>query len=52
MLLLKKNFAEPKLEKKVPPKIYFLFLTFRLSGKNTSYFEQLKLSYNKTRDNF
>ena len=52
MLLLKKKkkFAEPKIEKKKSPKIFFLFLTFRLSGEKI-YFEQLKLSYNETREN-
>ena len=52
MLLLKKYFAEPKIKRKKSKKFFFLFLTFRLSGEKISHFEQLKLSYNKTRDNF
>ena len=50
MLLRKIFFAEPKIKKikKSPQNLFFLFLTFRLSGEKISYFEQLKLSYNET----
>ena len=47
------KFCRTKNRKKKNPQksFFFLFLTFRLSGEKI-YFEQLKLSYNETRDNF
>ena len=38
-------------KKKSPKSFFFIFLTFRLFGEKISYFEQINLSYNDTRDN-
>ena len=40
-----------KSKKKISPKFFFFFFDFRLFGEKISYFEQINLSYNETRDN-